>query len=227
MPNVFGDYESHPLVKYMRAVMPGSFGQATLSQFPDAVKLALLAMEYQGMPSELIKVAVHSAAAANASDLSAIDPDPASQAMLFNEIATKFYFILLPIADAVAAMPKAPPSTPAMMKLNFGPIGAQIVTCVKGGGTWKNGACVKPPIKLNFGPIGAEIVACVKAGGAWKGSTCATSRQGVLWSHPLQAFVPIAPAPPPSSNVGLYVAAAAVAAVGIVAYLKLRGPAAA
>ena len=135
MPNLFGDYEAHPLVKYMRAVMPASFNAPPSSAFMDQVKLAMLAMEYQGQPVELLKVAARSAAAALADTFTASVQDPGTRASLFNINAEVGYQNLIPVAEAVAAIQKP------QMKLNLGPVGAQIVACVKGGGTWTKSGC--------------------------------------------------------------------------------------
>ena len=224
MPNVFGDYESHPLVKYMRAVMPAAFGGPPSTAFGDQVKLAMLAMQYQGQPVELIKVAARSAAAANADTFTASVDDPGVKASLFNSNAEITYQNLIPIAEAVAAMPKPF----AQIQLNLGAVGAKIVACVKGGGKWTSTGCAMPPIQLNLGAVGAQIVACVKANGTWKNNTCTTTRAGVRWDATQRAFVPIAaPAPPPpTSHTGLYIGiGAAVVALGAVAFLKLRAPA--
>jgi len=228
MPNLFGDYEAHPLVKYMRAVMPASFGGPPSDAFNKQVQLALLAMEYQGQPVELLKVAVHSAAAANADTFTASIGDPSMKASLFNTNATIGYQYLIPVAEAVAAMP-APPKP--MIQLNLGPVGAQIVACVKGKGTWTKTGCKLPQMQLNLGAVGKEIVACVQQGGKWTNGTCATTRQGVIWNKPSFTFVPVAAAAPPSppaSHLALYLGiGAAVAAVGAVAYMKMRRPASA
>lgn len=214
MPNLFGDYEGHPLVKYMRAVMPGSFGGPPSQAFNDAVKLAMLAMQYQGQPVELIKVAVHSAAAANADTFTASVSDPNVQAILFNTNATISYQNLIPVAEAVAAMAKP------MIKLTFPP---GLLACVQKKGEWVNGACKLPTIQLN---VGKELVACVRAGGAWKNNTCSTTRKGVQWSHQLAAFVPVAApttAAPSTSHLSLYIGIAAGAVViGTVGYLATR-----
>jgi len=134
LPNMFGDYDNHPLTLYMRAVMPGAFGMGALGTFFGNVRLALLAMQYQGQPGDLLGVAVRSVAASNADEMAP------PQSLAWNSIAMALWQKLIPVANEVAAMPK-PPTPP--MRLSLSPA---FMACVKAKGTWdaQTSTCALP-----------------------------------------------------------------------------------
>ena len=147
----YGDYNNHPLVKYMKAVMPNTINGAPGDAFVSGVRLAMLAMEYPGKPLADLQTAVGAVAAANAVAVSGIDPS-------VTVFADDSYAKLLPIAQEMAATPKA------QIQLNLGPVGAKIVACVKGGGKWTSSGCAMPVTRqASLGPTTAPAAAAAPA----------------------------------------------------------------
>ena len=143
----YGDYNNHPLVKYMKAVMPNTINGAPGDAFVSGVRLAMLAMEYPGKPLADLQTAVGAVAAANAVAVAGTDPS-------VTVFADDSYAKLLPIAQEMAGAAKT------QMVLNLGPLGAKIVACVKGGGKWTSSGCVMPVTRqASLGPTTAPAAA--------------------------------------------------------------------
>lgn len=138
LQKIYGDYNNHALVFYLRNAgsypAPRSLIGVPPVDLVNVVRQAMLANNYRGVPLDLLKIAVHSVAAANADDYvlpTDTMPDPTAVRKMATDVA---YQMLIPVAEEIAAKPP-------VIKLNLGPVGAAIVACVKSKGLWKNNTC--------------------------------------------------------------------------------------